>query len=66
MFETQICSCEKLNPENSNLIPRWQNTPAPLRQLGLAYELNCTYQQIRLKPSLEVCSKQGKLRVELS
>lgn len=56
----------KTEPKEQQSIPSWQNTPAPLRWLGLAHELNCTYQQIRLKPSLEDCSKQGKLKVQLS
>lgn len=56
----------KTELEEQQSIPRWQNTPAPLRRLGLAHELNCTYQQIRLKPSLEVCSKQGTVKVQLS
>lgn len=44
------------------IAPRWQSTSAPLGWMGLAHEWSYTYQQIRLKPNLEICSKQGKLK----
>lgn len=55
----------KTEPEEQQSVPRWQNTHAPLRRLGLAHEWNCPYQQIRLKPNLKICSKQGELSTAL-